>query len=159
MRLLILFGMVLGSMVGKAQDSVLIGRLSINELGAVAGWEGFSRNYDQYSVQANKLAELKPYLTGVKKVYLFIGTWCSDSQEQLPGIWKVLTELGLQNKCELIGVNREKNQPADWLKAYGAKLLPTVFWELENGQVISVMEETPKLNFESDLLSKLLLTK
>ncbi len=68
----------------------------------------FVEEYESYTPKPESIAELKKLLKGIK-INIFFGSWCSDSQTQLPRFLKILDEAGL-NKAyyNMYAVNRKK---------------------------------------------------
>lgn len=87
------------------------------------------------------------------EVLCYFGSWCEDSRGALPVFIKTLTAAGnARITVKLIGVDRQKDDPAHSARQRGIALVPT-FIVLRNGEEIARMIEFPrKENFVEDLL-------
>ncbi|MDX2129624.1 MAG: thioredoxin family protein [Chloroherpetonaceae bacterium] len=83
---------------------------------------------------------------------LFAGSWCGDSKEQVPIVFKVFASLGVPDSLvQVKGVTREKQDFEGESQKYKIERVPTlvVLW---NGSEIGRIVETPTNNWETDLL-------
>jgi hypothetical protein len=80
-----------------------------------------------------------------------LGTWCSDTKEQLPKLIKVLQQIGYPvQSFKLIAVDRNKKLPKN-LRQFSTPSVPTVF-VLEKNIMTGKIVETPFKSIEEDLL-------
>ena len=85
-----------------------VGDISIKTL--FENHEGFQDNYEEY--QPGNL--LDPALFRDIEIYVLFGTWCHDSQREVPRFLQLLNSLNIQeNYIHLIGLNFLKNEPQD----------------------------------------------
>jgi thiol-disulfide isomerase/thioredoxin len=86
---------------------------------------------------------------------VFYRTDCGDSVREVPRFIKTLQLADNDNfKVEMVGVNVAKTQPAELLKGWGIKFVPT-FVVLHDGQEVGRVIERAEENIEIDL-SKIL---
>ncbi len=72
------------------------------------GSEWFNDFYSYYETEKTIIEKLKPLLANVT-IKGFMGTWCGDSQRDVPNFYKILDEADFNYKnLELIAVNRKK---------------------------------------------------
>lgn len=72
------------------------------------GSEWFNDFYSYYETDKNTVEQLKPLLKDVK-IKGFMGTWCGDSQREIPNFYKILDEAEFNYKnLELVTVDRKK---------------------------------------------------
>ncbi|CAL2083682.1 thioredoxin family protein [Tenacibaculum sp. 190524A02b] len=72
------------------------------------GSEWFNDFYSYYEVDKNTSKKLKQNLNNVS-IKAFMGTWCSDSQREIPNFYKLLDEANFDYKnLELVTVNKKK---------------------------------------------------
>ena len=129
-----------------AMNSYAIGDISIKTL--FENHEGFQDNYEEY--QPGKL--LDPVLFRDIEIYVLFGTWCHDSQREVPRLLRLLNTLNIQeNYIHLIGLNFSKNEPQDRGKHFQIKKTPT-FVFLRNQKEIGRIVEMPEISLEADLL-------
>lgn len=80
----------------------------------------------------------------------FFGTWCHDSQREVPRMLMLLTSIKQHNIQELIGLSYYKTEPKNRAKAHKIQFTPTfvIFRnELEIGRII----ERPEKSLAQDL--------
>ena len=130
----------------SSSNSILIGDLTKEDL--------FSKDHKFYE---NYLSS-EPYqfkknidLNGISVKILF-GTWCHDSQREVPRLLQLLNTLNIQeNYIHLIGLNYLKNEPLDRGKSFQIRKTPT-FVFLRNQKEIGRIVEMPEISLEADLL-------
>ena len=124
-----------------------VGDISINTL--FKNHEGFQDNYEEY--QPGNL--LDPLLLRDIEIYVLFGTWCHDSQREVPRLLQLLNTLNIQeNYIHLIGLNYLKNEPLDRGKSFQIRKTPT-FVFLRNQKEIGRIVEMPVISLEADLLN------
>ena len=113
----------------------------------------FAQNYQSYQPSENELAAVKE-LKGKSLTVLF-GTWCHDSQREVPRLLKVLDMAQSQlHELRLVAVNRNKQEPSGLARSLELRYTPTLVLfngDTELGRVI----EKPLVSLTEDL-SKLL---
>jgi hypothetical protein len=113
----------------------------------------FFKEYAHYSPKKEVITLLKNKIYSYT-ITLVLGTWCSDSREQVPGFFKILDELDYNsNYLEIICVNREKVAGID-ISALKIERVPTfIFFSdgIEKGRIT----ETPLLTLEEDIYNLL----
>jgi hypothetical protein len=93
------------------------------------------------------------------EVYLYLGTWCSDSRRELGRFWRAQDEAaGLGGSfpfgVHLIGVDRSKTQPAALLAGVDVRYVPTIVVKRGGGEVGRIIEHSVQ-GIERDLLELL----
>lgn len=84
-------------------------------------------------------------------IKLFYRTDCSDSVREVPRFIKTIQVANnTLISVDAIGINREKNQPADLLKGWNIELVPT-FIVVVDGAEIGRVVEVPQDKIEIDL--------
>jgi len=113
--------------------------------------EWFSYNYKDYEVNEEIVDSLKPILKKVT-IKAFMGTWCSDSQEQTPVFYKILDEAGFNYKnLELVTVNSDKKTPDNLQEGFDIERVPTFIFYIEDHE-IGRFVEYPRESVEVDML-------
>jgi thiol-disulfide isomerase/thioredoxin len=81
-------------------------------------------------------------------VRVLFGTWCHDSQREIPKLLRMLEDINLKpEKISLIALDYDKNEPLNRGEMLGVKRTPTIIFykdEIEIGRI----EETPKIMLE-----------
>jgi thiol-disulfide isomerase/thioredoxin len=111
----------------------------------------FTPNYTTYETNKEVMEKLKPLLKEVT-IKGFMGTWCGDSKEQTPILYKILDEAGFNyDHLELITVNRSKSTPDNLQEGFNIERVPT-FIVYKNDKEIGRFVEYPRESVEADLL-------
>ena len=109
----------------------------------------FAENYKDYTPDAKQLAQLKPVINNYAFT-IVMGTWCGDSREQVPALYKVLDEAGYKAHPDLYCVPR-KYKDYEPTKKYDLIRVPTII-VYKNGKKIGRIIEYPMQSIEADLL-------
>ena len=111
----------------------------------------FTPNYTSYETDKEVMAKLTPLLKDIT-IKGFMGTWCGDSQDQTPVLYKILDEAGFNyNQLEIITVNRSKVTPDNLQEGLNIERVPT-FIVYKNSKEIGRFVEYPRESVEADLL-------
>jgi hypothetical protein len=116
----------------------------------------FKPNYDSYPVDSFTCNFIRPLLAA-KSITIFMGTWCGDSQREVPRVLKMLDCCGFPGKnltLVMIGDKDSlyKKSPEHEEAGRNIVRVPTIIIEqqgIEMGRII----ELPKLSLEKDMLS------
>jgi thiol-disulfide isomerase/thioredoxin len=113
--------------------------------------KSFDEYYKIYEPDQAVLDSLKLKKKGVE-ILIILGTWCSDSQEQLPKFFKILDKIKFDRKSvEMICVNRDKDAGDVETVNYNIQKVPT-FIVYRKGREIGRIVETPYTSLEKELL-------
>lgn len=133
-----------------AEEAVLVGKHPLSTLRQDPYHTWFDENYS-YSPQDEIIKQLQPALTGVEMT-VFMGTWCSDSQQHVPVLVRILEAANYDlQKITLIAVDEDKKTPENWEEDHTIEYVPTIIlWrhEKELGRIV----EYPMQTLEEDLL-------
>ena len=126
----------------STNSSPLIGDLTKDEL--FLKDNNFYKNYlSTEPYEFNEIIDLE----GISVRVLF-GTWCHDSQREIPKLLRILEDINLKpEKISLIGLDYDKKEPLNRGEMLGVKRTPTIIFykdEIEIGRI----EETPKIMLE-----------
>ena len=98
--------------------------------------EVFKRNYDAYEVTA-KIDGLPADL----KVKILFGTWCHDSEREVPRMLKLLAASGVkEGNISLISLDIRKEEPEGRAKAMGVRFTPTFVFFSEGAELGRIIE-------------------
>ena len=140
------------ALLGKDWDGneILVGKISYAQMTQYsAAW--FDKEYDLYKVNAERLAQIKPLLKD-KRVVLLMGTWCEDSQREVPGMMKILNAAGYNTaEMEIIAVDEDKKTVEGLEKKFALTYIPAlIFFDGENE--VNRIVEFPINTLEQDML-------
>jgi thioredoxin 1 len=111
----------------------------------------FRSVYEQYQPSSAEIAAVQS-LSGKTLVVLF-GTWCHDSEREVPRLLKLLDLSGVElKKLSLYGVNYNKQEPTNLHQQYDLMYSPTIILfqgEDELGRIV----EKPATSLGEDLSS------
>jgi thiol-disulfide isomerase/thioredoxin len=135
----------------KNGKEILIGNCDRQGLEKGEFGELFDQYYQIYEPDKAVLTELKTKQVGIE-ILVVLGTWCSDSQEQVPKFFKILDKIRFDKKSvQLICVDRDKKAGEVDLVNYNIEKVPT-FIVYRKGREIGRIIETPYATLEKDLL-------
>jgi len=112
--------------------------------------EVFKRNYDAYEVTAGIDG-----LPADLKVKILFGTWCHDSEREVPRMLKLLAASGVkEDNISLISLDIRKEEPEGRAKALDVRFTPTFIF-LTGGTEMGRIVERPNVNLEHDIKAML----
>jgi thiol-disulfide isomerase/thioredoxin len=148
MKTLLFLGLFLSSLAVIGQD--LVGPIHRTELNEAPHDEWFASEYKNYSPLDTTINKLKPLMKDVS-ITVFMGTWCSDSQLQVPAFFRILDELGYTKKVSLIAVDEDKKTPTGSAAKNNITNVPTFIF-YKNGKELNRIVEFPLTFLEDDML-------
>jgi thiol-disulfide isomerase/thioredoxin len=111
----------------------------------------FDEQYKNYQPDYEVLDKLEGKLDNIS-ITVVMGTWCSDSREQIPSFYKILDELNYDaNNITLICVDRKKKGLSDEADGLNIELVPTIIFYRNNEEIGRIIE-TPAETLEKDML-------
>lgn len=134
------------------ESVMLIGKSNRKGLQMDAFKEWFSPGYQDYKADPESFEKIKPLLKDVS-ILVFMGTWCEDSQRDVPHLYRMLDDAGYdESKLTLINVSEEKTTPQGFENEHDISNVPTIILyknEKELGRIVEYSIET----LEKDMLS------
>lgn len=135
------------------KQEILLGYCNREGLKSPIFFEHYNREYQNYTPKAEIIGQLgakaKDY-----SIVVVMGSWCGDSQDQVPRMYKIFDAIGLnEDQITLICVNRNKQciEGNDIVQSIVVEKVPTIVvyrHQKEVGRII----ETPTISLEEDLL-------
>ncbi|WP_024740110.1 thioredoxin family protein [Tenacibaculum maritimum] len=137
----------------KNQDGDLVGIATRNDFKKepfASQW--FNDYYEYYQTDPETVTQLKQKLNGIT-IKGFMGTWCGDSQREIPNFYKLLDESDFDfKKLELVTVNRKK-QANGLEKGYNITHVPTFIFYKEGKELGRFVEHANENGtIEGDIL-------
>jgi hypothetical protein len=131
--------------------SILVGYCDREALEMDKFGELFDEYYKLYDPDGEVISKLKQYRDAFDLV-IVLGSWCSDSHEQVPRFFKVLDKMKYdQERIEMICVDRNKTGGELDISEYHILYVPTFIIYL-NGKEMGRIVESPVRTLEQDLL-------
>lgn len=132
----------------------LVGNFPAEQLNSDLFAEWYETFYDYHEIDTthfNKFqADLKQY-----HILVFMGTWCSDSQREVPALMKILKQANFPNEqLKIIGVYDRgplyKTSPNGEHWGLQIKKVPTIIF-LKDGKEVNRIVESPVETLEKDI--------
>lgn len=105
----------------------------------------WNKEYNDYKPYTSFLNQYRDSLVEYQITIVF-GSWCGDSQRELPHFFKIMDALGIQDSSiHLIAVDKNKKAGSMKLDKYYVELVPTfIFYKnnIEVGRIIEMPTET-----------------
>ncbi len=116
----------------------------------------YAQRRGAYEPDITVIEMMKSYVRAGDRVEVYMGTWCDDSQREVPKFLRITDDLKSQFGVDLpvtfVAVDRSKQQPADLLKGKSLTKVATFIY-YRGDEEIGRIEERPAGLFEDDLLT------
>ena len=133
----------------KYNDSLLIGKCTIEAFEKQPYYEWFSFEYQDYTPNDSIINLLKNTTDSIN-ITIILGVWCSDSRREFPRFMKILNLINYDfNKLNIICVDTDKKADKIDLYKYNIKLVPTFIFYKNNFEIGRIIE-TPNKTLETD---------
>lgn len=136
--------------VSKYVDKILNGPITKEGLQRMPYKTWFNPNFKTYLVDENSLKQIKKRKLRKLKILAFMGTWCHDSNREIPRLMRVTEELGIADQLMLYGVDVDKKSLFGQEEGYDVKKTPTIIFLLDGVEIGRILEE-PTVSFEAYL--------
>ena len=104
----------------------------------------FAQGYEAFDAKALKLPD-------EVSVLLFFGTWCHDSEREVPRLVKLLETAGLsEDKLTLIALDYRKREPKGRAAKFNVRFTPTAIF-LRDGEEVGRIVERPNTSLHEDI--------
>ena len=137
---------------GKTLDGIpfITGRINRQNLINYEHSKWFKDEYEKYRVPSGWVERNKGSLNEMS-LKLFLGTWCEDSEREVPGIIKLLesSEFNFKN-IDIYAVSEEKITPENYEKGLNIVNVPTLIF-YKNGKEINRFVEFSNISLAKDL--------
>lgn len=135
-----------------AKENILIGYFNRDGFSDNNFKFWFDAEYESYSVDIKTLEDIQDDALSSLKIKVIMGTWCEDSQREVPRFYKILDMLDFNSdNLTMIGVNRSKLAEDTEVDELNIKLVPTIIFFID-GEEIGRIIESPEENLEKDML-------
>lgn len=138
-----------------ADENILFGYFDRNGLIGEDFNFWFDEEYQSYSVDIKTLEKIKPEVLSTIEIKVVMGTWCEDSQREVPRFYKILDKLDFNTEnLIMIGVNRLKLADETEVNELNIELVPTIIFYVD-GEEIGRIIESPEESLEKDMFKLL----
>jgi thiol-disulfide isomerase/thioredoxin len=132
------------------QSTMTIGEIKSQQL--IDDHKSFKQSYQAFQLSESEIAKIKAWPSDLH-VDVYFGTWCHDSQREVPRFLKIIAEnTTLSNR--LIGLDYEKSEPNGSAKSHDIKYTPT-FVVYQNNKEIGRIIERPTESIAADISAML----
>ncbi len=132
-------------------QKILVGKGTKKDLQQEPFNTWFAQGYNNYTLSEKMESEIQKNLNDYT-ITIFMGTWCEDSQNQVPKFYKILEEVNFPSKkVTLITMARDKTTPEQFEKGLNITNVPTFIF-YKNGKEVNRIVESPVVSLEQDML-------
>ena len=125
---------------------IAVGEISKQVL--LAEYAEFSHQFDKFSLTDKQIEQVRSWPKELV-IDVYFGTWCHDSQREVPRLLKALLE-NQQIKVNLYALDGKKSDPQGRAKKAGVKYTPTMIVTLAGKQIGRIIE-SPKQDLITDI--------
>jgi len=131
---------------------MLLGKIDREGLEADDFTSWYQENYKGHSLDTITTQQLKPYIEGIT-IKVFMGTWCEDSQREIPALFKVLDTVKFdKSNLDLVAVTHDKVTPQGYEEGYNIEYVPTIIFMKDRKELNRIVEYT-QVTLEKDMLA------
>jgi cyclophilin family peptidyl-prolyl cis-trans isomerase len=133
------------------------------EVGAMTAERLLARvpDYEQrkreYAPDITVLEMMKSYVRAGDHVEVYMGTWCQDSQREVPRFLRVVDDLreqyGVELPVQFFALDRSKQKPAEFVAGKHVEKVATFIYYRGDEELGRIVEKTESPLFEDDLLT------
>ncbi len=114
--------------------------------------ESFDYYYAEYTPEPSVVDQIRKHMKKLS-IVVILGTWCGDSQEQVPAFYRVLDEAGFKEKhIQVICVDGHKQCAGIDITPYAVEFVPTIIF-YRKGKELGRIVESPEYSLEEDMLN------
>lgn len=117
----------------------------------------YSKRHDDYNADITVLEMIKGYVRAGDHVEVYMGTWCSDSQREVPKFLRILDDLksnfGTELPVTYVALDRAKHEPAKLVDGKHIDKVATFIYYRGDAELGRIEEKPTSPQFEDDLLT------
>lgn len=137
-------------LVKTPSEKIILGSVNKTVLSENTNW--FEPNFNNYQPDSSTTAELKKHVSSMQ-VFVVAGSWCSDTQRELPKFLKIADRIGLKkDQIEIILLDENKNLNWFNVKVFYVFSVPTFIF-MKDGKEQGRIVEMATQPFEKEWLS------
>lgn len=131
---------------------MLLGKITCKGLQEAPFNEWYVENYNIHVLDSVKVDSIQPLLKNVS-IKIFMGTWCEDSQKQIPALEKILFSCDYPlEELDMIAMTHNKDTPIGLEEGYEIEYVPTIIF-YKDGAEMNRIVEYPHGSLEDDILT------
>ena len=111
----------------------------------------FLENYNAHPLNKALVSQIDSLFDDID-VTIYMGTWCEDSQREVPGFFKIIDALEAKDQVQpIVGLNEDKVSHDGSAEQAGVTNVPTFIFS-KDGEEINRIVEFPIISLEQDIL-------
>ena len=111
----------------------------------------FVENYNAHPLNKSLVSQIDSLFDDIE-VTIYMGTWCEDSQREVPGFFKIIDALEANDQVQpIVGLNEDKVSHDGSAEQAGVTNVPTFIFS-KDGEEINRIVEFPIISLEQDIL-------
>jgi thiol-disulfide isomerase/thioredoxin len=111
----------------------------------------FVENNNAHSLNEALISQIDSLFYDIE-VTIYMGTWCEDSQREVPGFFKIIDALEANDQIHpIVGLNEDKVSHDGSAEQAGITNVPTFIFS-KDGEEINRIVEFPIISLEQDIL-------
>jgi thiol-disulfide isomerase/thioredoxin len=114
----------------------------------LANYVEFAKGYQQFVLTDEQQKSIQQWPNNLS-VITYFGTWCHDSQREVPRMLKIL-QMRQEISHRLIGLDYQKHDPDNMAGIDGIQHTPTFIIKVGDKEIGRIIER-PKINLVSDI--------
>jgi len=131
-------------------EKILLGRIDRQGLQRESFKPWFDENFEGHILDSVTFEKIKPLIEDLD-LRVFMGTWCDDSQREIPALFKILDNIGFdEENLYLVAVDNDKKTPQGYENDYTIEYVPTIILS-KAGKELGRFVEYAQENLEKDL--------
>ena len=111
----------------------------------------FVENNNAHSLNEALVSQIDSLFYDIE-VTIYMGTWCEDSQREVPGFFKIIDALEANDQVQpIVGLNEDKVSHDGSAEQAGVTNVPTFVFS-KDGEELNQIVEFPIISLEQDIL-------
>ncbi|UUO23205.1 thioredoxin family protein [Colwellia sp. M166] len=132
------------------KNTMAIGEISQQQL--IRDHNSFQQSYQAFELSEREVTAIKRWPSNLH-IDVYFGSWCHDSQREVPRFLKVLAENNTLS-YRLIGLDYDKSEPNGLAKSHDIHYTPT-FIVYQNSKELGRIIERPQVSLTADISAML----
>lgn len=131
-------------------SKMIVGSATLKALQSEPFNEWYKESENNHILDTVTLKKVEPLLKN-KEIKIFMGTWCEDSQREIPALFKILDHVDYNYEAiDLYAVSRDKDTPEGYEEGLNIAFVPTIIF-LEDGEELGRIVEYTQESLEKDM--------
>ncbi len=136
--------------ISEEDEEILLGLIDRKGLQREQFKTWFDSSYREHTIDTSLIRQINPLLED-KDIRVFMGTWCEDSQREVPALYHILDELKFDNEnLYVTAVDRAKATPQGYEEGMDIEYVPTIIFLVGNEEIGRIVEY-PQASLEKDM--------